>query len=156
MRYSAKSGAEVSHPAGAVPQILVVDDHELTRRAVRGLLERQDCWLVCGEAANGQEAVDKAGNLHPDVIVMDVNMPGMNGLEAAQRIATVSPHSRVVLFTMHGTPELARRGEDLGISGLVNKENAARELPEAVEAVLHGKHYFRPWNYPDPQPDWTH
>lgn len=155
MRYSAQSGAKVPYP-GAIPRILVVDDHGLTRRAVRLLLEQQTRWIVCGEAADGLEAIEKAEDLQPDLIVMDVNMPGMSGLEAAERIAAVAPRSRVLLFTMHGTRELVRCSERLGVFGLVNKENAVSELPEAVDAILHGDRYFRPCNCDDLQAEWTH
>lgn len=127
---------------GSSAQILIVDDHEITRRAVRMLLEREAHWEICGEATDGQEAVEAAKRLQPDVIVMDFSMPRVNGIKAAEQISHEAPHTRVLLFTMHQNRELSRKTESVGIWGMVSKQNAARELVPAIDAVLHGAKYF--------------
>jgi len=135
-------GGEISAESQASPpQILIVDDHDFTRAAVRRLLEMNRHWQICGEAADGQEAVEAAKRLRPDVIVMDLNMPRMNGLQAADRISRTVPQSRVLLFTIQESDKLPQVSQT-GIWGVVSKLDAARELPEAVETVLHGKHYY--------------
>ena len=127
-----------------LPQILIVDDHEFTRRAVRTLLEENGRWEVCGEASDGEEAVETAKRLQPDLIVMDFKMPRLNGLQVAARISRDVPQSRVLICTLHHTRELSRWTEDLGLWGVVDKQDAGYELPEAVAAVLHGDRYFGP------------
>jgi DNA-binding NarL/FixJ family response regulator len=105
------------------------------------LLEGQDSWVVCGEASDGTEAVASALRLRPDIIVMDVAMPRMNGLQAAERISKVLPGTRVLLFTLNASQHLVK-GQENVIRGIVSKQNAAADLPKAVDAVLHGKTYF--------------
>ncbi len=133
------------HPPPQLFRIMVVDDHVSTRRAVRLLLESHAQWVVCGEASDGLEAIDEARRLRPDVIVMDIGMPKMNGLEAAEEISDVLPDARVVLFTLAATEGLVPRayGES-AVKGLVSKQNAAKDLPRAISAVLSGGTYFRP------------
>lgn len=131
------------HPRGHPhPRILIVDDHDSTRRAMRRLLEREDHFVVCGEAADGSEAVDRAVKLQPDVIVMDVAMPKMNGLQAAEKIGKVLPNTPVLLVSLSASEHLlpAQLGT---VFGLVDKQNAAVELPRAVHALLHGDTYFQ-------------
>jgi len=125
-------------------QILVVDDHEAARMAVRRLLEQNQRWVVCGEASDGQQAVEKAQRLQPDVIVMDLNMPRMNGLQAAERISHTVPHSRVLICTIHETGELVNRTAETEVWGIVDKLNAGRELTQAVDSIVHGHRYFPP------------
>ncbi len=129
----------VGEPAPS--RILIVDDHAGTRRATRMLLEGRERWTIVGEAADGHEAVDSALRLKPDVIVMDVAMPRMSGLQAAERISAVLPETRVLLFTLSPSPHLAE-GQEGTIRGIVSKQNAASDLPEAVDALLHGGTYF--------------
>lgn len=126
-------------------RIMVVDDHVSTRRAVRLLLESHAQWVVCGEASDGREAIDTARKLRPDVIVMDIAMPNMNGLDAAEEISDVLPSTPVVLFTLAATEGLVPRDYDeSAVKGLVSKQNAAEDLPRAISAVLAGDTYFRP------------
>jgi len=140
-------------PQGAPlqPRILVVDDHDSTRRAMRLLLEREDNFVVCGEASDGKEALDRAVKLRPDVIVMDVAMPKMNGLQAAEQMSKDLPHTPVLLISLNASEHLlpAKLGT---IFGLVSKQNAAVDLPRAVHAVLEGETYFAhdPKNFRDP------
>jgi DNA-binding NarL/FixJ family response regulator len=109
---------------------------------MRLLLEREDSFVVCGEAADGEEALDRALSLRPDVVVMDVAMPKMNGLQAAEKMGKALPHTPVLLVSLSASEHLlpARRGT---ISGLVSKQNAAVELPRAVHALLEGDTYFQ-------------
>ena len=123
-------------------RVLIVDDHDSARRAMRLLLERDKSLVVCGEAADGSEAVDRAVALRPDVIVMDVAMPRMNGLQAAEKIGDALPESRVLLISLNASEHMLpkKRGT---IFGLVSKQQAAAELPRAVHAVLDGDTYFK-------------
>lgn len=132
----------LSRGSHSPPRILIVDDHESTRRAMRLLLEREDDFVVCGEAADGSEAIDRAVKLLPDVIIMDVAMPKMNGLQAAEQIGKALPNTPVLLISLSASEHLlpARLGT---IFGLVSKQNAAVDLPRAVQALLHGDTYFK-------------
>jgi two-component system, NarL family, nitrate/nitrite response regulator NarL len=128
--------------ATAQTRILIVDDHEVMRLGIRNLLEGQPSWIVCGEARDGREAVAKALQLEPDVIIMDVTMPVMNGLEAASAIAHSNPDIPVILFSLHLSDDLSGHLTGNSIRGAVSKSNAARELVEAVETVLSGGTFF--------------
>jgi PAS domain S-box-containing protein len=125
-------------------RILVVDDHEIVRRGVISLLlARPDC-LVCGEAANGQEAVERAQSLHPDVIIMDVSMPGLNGIEATRIIHNVVPGSEVLVLSQHDAPEMARQAFKAGARGYVIKSSVGKNLTAALDKVSHHQCYFDP------------
>jgi DNA-binding NarL/FixJ family response regulator len=123
-------------------RVLVADDHEVMRMGIRNLLEVQPGWTVCAEANNGQEAVEKTLQLHPDVIVMDISMPVMNGLEAASQITKRVPQIPVILFSLHLSDDLYRHFRTDGIRGAVAKGDAARDLVLAVETVLNGGTFF--------------
>jgi DNA-binding NarL/FixJ family response regulator len=117
-------------------RILLVDDHPIVRQGLRTLLEGRPGWQVVGEASDGIEALDKVEVLQPDVVVLDVTMPRMNGLEACRRIQHKRKTSLEVLFvTQHDSPQMMREALDAGARGYVVKSNAARDLLEAVEAV---------------------
>ncbi len=122
-------------------RILLVDDHPIVRQGLRTLLEGRQGWEVVGEASDGVEALTKLEALHPDVVVLDVTMPGMNGLEACrqiqQRRKTADPE--VLFVTQHDSPQMMREALDAGARGYVVKSNAARDLLEAVEAVSQHK-----------------
>ena len=128
-----------SHPR---VRVLVADDHEVMRMGIRNLLQLQNGWSVCAEAGNGKEAVEKALQFLPDVIIMDITMPVMNGLEAAQQIAKIEPAIPVILFSLHVSEDLYRHLKTDGIRGAVAKANAARDLAQAVEVVLQGGTFF--------------
>jgi DNA-binding NarL/FixJ family response regulator len=116
-------------------RILLVDDHPIVRQGLKTLLEAHSGWEVIGEAADGLEAVDKADRLHPDVMVLDVTMPRMNGLEACRLIRQKAPGLEILFVTQHDSPQMMREALEAGARGYVVKSNAARDLLEAVEAV---------------------
>ena len=130
---------------GSLPprvRVLVADDHEVVRLGIRNLLEVRPGWSVCAEANNGKEAVEKTLQFHPDVIIMDISMPLMNGLEAASQITKRQPQIPVILFSLHLSDDLSRHFKTDGIRGAVAKGDAARDLVLAVETVLAGGTFF--------------
>jgi DNA-binding NarL/FixJ family response regulator len=116
-------------------RILLVDDHPIVRQGLRTLLEGHSDWEVIGEASDGAEAVEKAKNLSPDVMVLDVTMPRMNGLEACRLLRRQSPALEILFVTQHDSPQMMREALEAGARGYVVKSNAARDLLAAVEAV---------------------
>ena len=116
-------------------RILVVDDHAVVRNGLRTLLKRRPEWEIVDEAEDGVEAVEKADRLKPDVIVLDVSMPRMNGLEACRLIRKNVPESEVLIVTQHDSPQMMREALGAGARGYVVKSNVARDLLAAVEAV---------------------
>jgi DNA-binding NarL/FixJ family response regulator len=118
-------------------RILLVDDHPIVRQGLRTLLEARQGWEVVGEASDGVEALEKVDKLQPDVVVLDVTMPRMNGLEACRQIQQKENTSglEVLFVTQHDSPQMMREALDAGARGYVVKSNAARDLLEAVEAV---------------------
>jgi DNA-binding NarL/FixJ family response regulator len=116
-------------------RILLVDDHPVVRQGLKTLLEGRDGWEVIGEASDGAEAVEKAKDLNPDVMVLDVTMPRMNGLEACRLLRTQAPQLEILFMTQHDSPQMMREAMDAGARGYVVKSNAARDLLAAVEAV---------------------
>lgn len=115
-------------------RILLVDDHPVVRQGLRTLLERHSGWKVVGEASDGVEAMDKIETLHPDVVVLDVTMPRLNGLEVC-RLIQQRWKTEVLFVTQHDSPQMMREALEAGARGYVVKSNAARDLSEAVEAV---------------------
>jgi DNA-binding NarL/FixJ family response regulator len=116
-------------------RIIVVDDHPIVRQGLKALLEGHLDWQVVGEAADGVEAIDKARKLNPDVMVLDVTMPNMNGLEACRVLRKQCPQLEILFVTQHDSPHMLREALAAGARGYVVKSNAARDLLEAVEAV---------------------
>ena len=116
-------------------RILLVDDHPIVRQGLKTLLEGHSGWEVIGEAADGAEAVEKAKNLSPDVMVLDVTMPRMNGLEACRLLRQECPGLEILFVTQHDSPQMMREALEAGARGYVVKSNAARDLLAAVDAV---------------------
>jgi DNA-binding NarL/FixJ family response regulator len=125
-------------------RILVADDHELVRRGIRDLLCTPRGWKVVGEAADGQEAVEKASKLKPDIVIVDISMPELDGLQATRQIRQVSPGTQVVVLTMHESDQMVRRVLDAGALAYVLKSDLAAHLVRAVINVSAGKLFLTP------------
>ena len=123
-------------------RILLADDHDVVRKGLRGLLEVNSAWQVCGEATNGRDAVKLAMELKPDLAVLDLEMPELNGLEATRQIKKHLPDLEVLIFTMHETDQFIRDALVAGARGFVLKADAGRYLVEAVEALSRHKPFF--------------
>jgi DNA-binding NarL/FixJ family response regulator len=123
-------------------RILLADDHELVRHGVRSLLHAQPGWRVVGEAKNGPEAVVKAKKLKPDIAILDIGMPEMDGLEATRQIQSTAPASKVLVLTMHESDQMVRRVLEAGASGYVLKSDLAGQLVKAVRSVSRGKRFL--------------
>jgi PAS domain S-box-containing protein len=116
-------------------RVLIVDDHEVVRRGVRSLLLNHPEFDICGEAINGHDAIDKAKQLKPDVIVMDISMPNLNGLEATRLVRGMLPETEVLILSQHDSPEMIRQAFNAGARGYVVKSSIAQQLPTAIETV---------------------
>lgn len=123
-------------------RILIADDHEMMRRGLRNILEQHQGWEIVGEAANGRQAVELAGKTVPNVIVLDLSMPEMNGLEATRAIKKLLPQAEILIFTVHETEELMRDVLSAGARGYLLKADASRHIIAAVEALAEHKPYF--------------
>src|SRR5215470_10046401 len=120
-------------------RIVVAEDHELVRRGIRGLLEMQRGWKVVGEAARGGDAVERVKKLVPDVAILDVTMPDMDGLEATRRICEAGVGTRVLILTMHESDQMVRRVLEAGARGYVLKSDMGLHLIQAVKDLAQGK-----------------
>jgi len=125
-------------------RILVADDHDIIRRGLKDLLAAKPGWEICAEAKTGRDAVAMAEQLKPDVIVMDVSMPDLNGLEAARRIHKALPKTGILILTMHYSDQLVRDVIESGARGYILKSDADRELVSAVEAIANRRTFFTP------------
>jgi DNA-binding NarL/FixJ family response regulator len=114
-------------------RFLIADDNEFVRMIVRTLLTDMRDWQICGEAANGREAIAKVGELSPDIVILDLTMPVMNGFEAAKQIRRIAPSTKIVLFSVH---ELLRTVAEVGADAFVSKASSAQELIAAIERVI--------------------
>jgi DNA-binding NarL/FixJ family response regulator len=123
-------------------RVLVADDHEIVRKGLRSILEEQPGWEVTAEACDGREAVDKVRSLRPDVSVVDVGMPGLNGLEATRQMLRNDPETKVLILTMHESDPLIREVLDAGARGYLLKSDASRDLVSAIDAIRRNKTYF--------------
>jgi DNA-binding NarL/FixJ family response regulator len=123
-------------------RILLADDHNVVRRGLRGTLEEYDGWNVCGEASNGREAVKLALELKPDIVVLDLTMPELNGIEATRQIKKSLPHTEILIFTMHETEEMILRAFEAGASGFLLKSDDELELVEAIKVISQHKRFF--------------
>ena len=125
-------------------RILVADDHQVVRTGLRALLESKTGWQVCAEASNGREAVEKAGQLKPDVAVLDIGMPLLNGVEATRQIRKLSPQTEILILTMHDSELLIQEVLGAGAHGYILKDDADRNLVAAVDALRRHKPYLSP------------
>jgi two-component system, NarL family, response regulator NreC len=127
-----------------VIRILLADDHTLVRQGLRRILEEQPDWQVVAEAGNGLDAVKLASDLQPDVVILDIGMPQLNGLEAARQIAKRRPATRVLILSMYADEVHITKAVEAGASGYLVKDSADSELVNAVTATAQGKSYFSP------------
>jgi DNA-binding NarL/FixJ family response regulator len=125
-------------------RILLADDHGLVRVGARAVLQSQHGWRVVGEAVNGREAVEKAIELKPDVAVVDIGMPELDGIEVTRQIRTSAPEIRVLVLTMHESGQMVRRALDAGASGYLLKSDLTESLAKAVETVADGNRFLPP------------
>lgn len=123
-------------------RVLVADDHDVVREGVRMLIERQPGWEVCATAATGGEAIEKAKHFKPDVAILDMTMPELNGLEAARRIRRAAPHTEVLIFTARETEELIRDVFEAGAKSYILKSEATEHLVSAIRALAEHKPFF--------------
>jgi DNA-binding NarL/FixJ family response regulator len=125
-------------------RILIADDQPYMRRAVRGLLESKKSWEVCGEACDGREAIERTKQLHPDIVVMDLFMPRLNGLEATRCIHQLFPSAQVLILTLYDFPDLARLARDAGAQGYVLKPDSGQFLILAIASLGDSTPFFQP------------
>ena len=122
-------------------RILIADDHDFVREGVRAVLEAEPGWIVCGEARSGREAVARAAELRPDVVVLDLSMPELNGLEATRQIRSVLP-AKILILSVHDSDQVVTEVLDAGADGYVLKTDAGRKLVEAIRALLQDQQFF--------------
>jgi len=124
--------------------LLVADDHEIVRRGIRAVIKEQSEWQIVAEAKDGRDAVTKAAEFQPDVAILDITMPSLNGLDAAKQIAKLSPRTKILILTVHESDQLIRQALDAGASGYIFKTDASFDLIIAVKALLSAKAFFTP------------
>ncbi len=133
-------------------RVLVVDDHEIARRGIRSVLSSDASLDVVWEAADGEEAVQRAAELHPSIILLDITLPRMSGIQAARRIRIVSPESRIIFLSQHDSIQIAKDALSVGAEGYVVKSDAGLDLLTAIQAVNEGRQFVsrtliaRGWN----------
>lgn len=125
-------------------RILVADDHDLMRRGIKTLLQTHAGWEICGEAQTGREAVSRTEELKPDIVVLDISMPDLNGIEAARRIRKASPETEVLILSLHFSDQLIREIVEAGVRGYIIKSDSDRDLIVAVETLAKHKPFFTP------------
>jgi DNA-binding NarL/FixJ family response regulator len=125
-------------------RILIADDHEVVRRGLAALLQTHEGWEICGEAADGREAVEKAKQLKPDFIILDIGMPNLNGLAATRQLAQHDPSFKIIVLTITDSDQVIREALDAGARGFVLKSDAVRDLVSAIEALQRGQMFFTP------------
>lgn len=126
----------------AVLRFLVADDHEVLRRGLKQILEAHPGWTVVGEALTGREAVEKALRLKPEVVILDISMPELNGVETTRRLRAAVPELQILILTQHDSPQLAEAALAAGADGYLLKSDAARDLVTAVESLRQGRPFF--------------
>jgi len=125
-------------------RILLADDHALVRRGARAVLNSRQGWRVVGEAANGREAIEKALKLRPDVAIVDISMPELDGVEVARQLREAIPDTKVLVLTMHESDQMVRRALDAGAHGYLLKSDLTNCLTKAVKAIADGKRFLTP------------
>ena len=125
-------------------RILLADDHEIVRRGLCSLLQKREGWEVCGEASDGREAVEMARQLKPDVVIVDIGMPYLNGLDTTRQLLQLDPNFKVIVLTITDSDQVIREALDAGARGFVLKSDAARDLVAAVEALQSKRMFFTP------------
>ena len=130
--------------SGMKVRILLTDDHEIVRRGLCALLQRHEGWEICGEATDGREAVEKAKLLKPDVIIVDIGMPNLNGLDATRRLLQYDANFKIIVLTVTDADQVIREALDAGARGFVLKSDAARDLVTAIEALQSKRMFFTP------------
>lgn len=123
-------------------RIFLADDHEVVRNGIRSVLITQPGWEICGEASNGREAVEKVAAMKPDVVIIDIGMPELNGLEATRQIVKASETTKVLVLTVHESHQVVRDVLDAGARGYILKSDAGRDLIAAVQALQRNKTFF--------------
>jgi DNA-binding NarL/FixJ family response regulator len=123
-------------------RVLLADDHDIVRRGLRDMIEEQHGWKVCAEATNGRQAVELATQERPDIALLDLSMPELNGLEATRQIRKESPATEILIFSMHETEQLVREVVLAGARGYVLKSDGAQHLVAAMEALAHHRPFF--------------
>jgi DNA-binding NarL/FixJ family response regulator len=125
-------------------RLLLADDHEIVRKGLRALLEAEPGWQVAAEAADGRDAVEKAQQIKPDIAILDISMPSLNGLEATRQIVKGISQTKVLVLTMHDSDPLIQQVLEAGARGYLLKSDAARDLVAAVDALRLNKTFFTP------------
>jgi DNA-binding NarL/FixJ family response regulator len=125
-------------------RILLADDHEIVRRGLCSLLQKHEGWEVCGEASDGREAIMMAQQLKPDVVIVDIGMPHLNGLDTTRQLLQLDPHFKVMVLTITDSDQVIREALSAGARGFVLKSDAARDLVSAVEALQSKRMFFTP------------
>jgi DNA-binding NarL/FixJ family response regulator len=118
------------------PRLLIVDDHEIFRRGLRALLEPSSEWQICGEAVDGQDAIEQCKSLKPDIVVLDVSMPRLNGLEAARLITQEKPEPQIVIITQHDSPQIRSAALEAGARAFVTKSAIGSDLVAAIRELI--------------------
>jgi DNA-binding NarL/FixJ family response regulator len=124
-------------------RILIADDHEIVRRGLKAVLSSRPGWIVCAEASNGREAVSLAAQQRPDIVVMDIAMPRLNGLDATRQIRKELPKTQVLILSLHYSDQLLREIVDAGARAYLSKSDASTELLTAVEALTDNRSFFK-------------
>jgi DNA-binding NarL/FixJ family response regulator len=125
-------------------RILIADDHEVVRRGLCNLLQAHEGWEICGEAKDGRQAVEMANQLKPDVVILDIGMPNLNGLAATRQLAQQRPEQKIIVLTITDSDRVIREALEAGARGFVLKSDAARDLVSAVEALERNRMFFTP------------
>ena len=123
-------------------RVLIVDDHEVIRRGLRTVLGLRKTVEICGEAADGKEAVDKARELKPDLVILDINMPGMDGFAALKELKAFLPGAAILFFSMHGNANTIKQAMAVGAQGFVSKDQHSSVLLKAIDAIALGETFF--------------